>query len=109
MTSEARVGGYPYRVDGTTVSRRVRGAWVDLSRADLLALPRDGAVWEWLRAQGIKRPSPSGATQAEGSRARKPVMLRLTTDELADVDAVADDWGVARSDAVARLAKEARR
>lgn len=107
---EARVGGYPYRVDGTTVSRRVRGSWADLTRAELLALPRDGAVWEWLRAQGIKRPSPSGksgATLAESSRTGDRVRLSNATIERADE--LAARWGVSRPEAIAKAVLEALR
>lgn len=48
----------------------------------------------------------SGPTQAEDARARKQVMLRLSAEELAYVNLVAERWGISRSDAVARLALE---
>lgn len=50
----------------------------------------------------------SGPTQAEDARARKQVLVRLTAEELADVDAVAARWEVPRSDAIARMAHETR-
>lgn len=54
-----------------------------------------------------KRTSgPSGATQPEGERKRKQRLMRLTDRELRDLDLVAERWGVSRSDAVARLARE---
>lgn len=53
-------------------------------------------------------PRPSGPTQAEGDRKRRQCLLRLSDEELADVDAVAERWGVSRSAAVARMARGAR-
>jgi len=86
------------------------GKW---TRAPLRGLARAYAVgegpWPWLLEHGIRRPSPSGssgATQPEGERLRKQRLLRLSDDELEALDAVAERWGVSRSDAVARLARE---
>ena len=86
------------------------GEW---TRAPLRALARAYAVsegpWPWLLEHGIRRPSPSGSsgsTQPEGERLRKQRLLRLSDDEAAALDAVAERWGVSRSDAVARLARE---
>ena len=104
----AVLGGDPHRVsDIGTVTRYAHGTWQALTRAELLALPRSGAVWKWLRAQGVRRPSPSGATQAESKRARKGVLVRLSVDELADVDAYAEREGLNRSDAIVHAVRVA--
>lgn len=79
MSGSAVVGGYPHRVSETgTVTRRERGAWRVLTRAELLALPRTGDVWVWLREQGVRRPSPSGESPAEADRDSVQVKLRLS-------------------------------
>ena len=57
------------------------------------------------RATQPKKRS-SGPTQPEPDRKRKQYTLRLSDDEVEALDTVAERWGVSRSDAVARLARE---
>jgi len=112
--ADGRYAGWRLRI-GTSGAVEVHsgtatGKW---TRAPLRALARAYAVgegpWPWLLEHGIRRPSPSGssgATQPEGERLRKQRLLRLSDDEVEALDAVAERWGVSRSDAVARLARE---
>lgn len=55
------------------------------------------------------KPRTSGQTIPEDRRERRQVLLRLTDDERARLDAVASAWGVSRSDAVVRLVEIASR
>lgn len=111
MSGAAVVGGYPYRVsESGTVTRRERGVWRTLTRAELLALPRDGEVWTWLREQGVRRPSPSGPsgrTTPDDERDGTRMTLRLDSATTRALDALARRWGVVRSQAIARALREA--
>ena len=90
--------GAVYR-DGTRVSRR-----------ELLALPRDGAVWTWLRAHGVRRPSPSGRsgpTPTDERRTGQRVTLRLAPEAAEALATLARERGVSRSEVVASLVFQA--
>ncbi len=50
----------------------------------------------------------SGPTQPEEERERKQRKVRLSDDELADVDAMASLWALTRSAAIAKMAHDAR-
>lgn len=63
--------------------------WTPLTRAELLEMPRDGLVWEWLREQGVRRPSPpgrSGPTTPEDARPGVRMTLRLSEEAAARLD-----------------------
>lgn len=75
-----------YRIRDEDVQRRAKlpdgrsyrdggSAWTVLTRSELLALPSDGIVWEWLRAHGWTRPSPSGPTVPEAQRDGRRVRI----------------------------------
>ncbi len=106
-TAAASVGGYPHRIsENGTVTRRERGQWRVLTRTELLALPRDGEVWDWLRAHGVKRapPSgPSGPTQPETERENRQIKLRLTPEAEAELRRRADQSGLTMSAVVSAL------
>lgn len=103
------VNGSPlveFRVHDMHVERRAnRGAWERLTRAQILAYPSDGLVWEWLREMGIVRPSPSGATIPEGERTTWRV--RLPADVKERAEKLAKRWGCDPLEAVARAVRDA--
>lgn len=53
------------------------------------------------------KPRTSGPTVPEARRERKQVLLRLSDAERDALDALADGWGLSRSDAVVRLIEAA--
>lgn len=53
-----------------------------------------------------RKPRRSGPTIPESQRSRKQVTVRLSPEELANIDAVARERGLTRSDAVVTLARE---
>lgn len=57
--------------DGVVTSRVGRGEWLRPSRSELLAHDAQGPVWTWLRAQGVRRPSPSGSRGRDVSDAER--------------------------------------
>lgn len=63
--------------------------------------------WVTVAEYRVTPVSRSGPTQPEDERERRGVLIRLSPDELAVLDAVAARWGLTRSAAVVRLAREA--
>ena len=68
--------------------------------------PVGNGPWPWLRAHGISRPSPAGTTQPEAARKRPAVLLRLSPEASARLDALA--VGSTRSAVVERMILAAR-
>lgn len=61
---------FDYRIRAGVVQRReALHPWAPLTKAEKLALPVDGVVWDWLRENGITRPSPSGRSATNAERA----------------------------------------
>lgn len=79
-----------------------------LTRAQLLALPVDGPVWDWLRAQGMRRPHASGPRGDDARRTTVQVLLRLQPAARGELVALAARWGVSVNEAVTRMVREAR-
>lgn len=91
--------------DGTIQVRKAGSrSWTTTS---LRRLARDYAadhpVWERLRKDGYRRPSPSGPTVPENRRKRVHCSLRWYPHDIARLDALAATWGVTRSEAALRL------
>ena len=64
-------------------------------RKALLALPVDSLEWQWLRAQGIRRPSPSGpAPDGKTPEGMEQFTLRLAPEHLKRLRARAPSRGV---------------
>ena len=74
-------------------------------RALASAYPRGAGPWPWLRAHGIRRPSPSGSKSKtqDGNRSTVQVPLRMADEDRARLDALASYWDVTRSEAVLRM------
>lgn len=102
----AGAGSVRVRHDTRDVEWRDRGS-SDWQPASMQALARDydagHHVWQWLRRHGITRPSPSGPTVPEADREAKQCLLRLRPETIARLDALAERWGITRSEAVTRL------
>lgn len=109
MSASATFDGFDYRVTAGGPERRPVNArlYRPMRPRDLLALPIDGPAWIWLRAQGVRRPSPPGGrattTQTpEAERGKQQKLLRLTTEEVADLEERARAAGLDVSRYVAR-------
>ena len=103
---EVRVGS-----DGTIRLRKAGEArFAKVSRTKLARdYAADHPVWQTLRSRGIQRPSPSGPTMPADKRQCASYALRLRPEEAQQLDALADRWGVSRSEAVVLLVKSARK
>lgn len=103
-----RIGGAEWRVaQGGAVTRRTAGrSWEPVTRAELLSHDADGELWEWLREQSVRRPSPSGRSLPEAERGG--CRVRLDEAATAHADALAERWGCGRPEAVSRALELAR-
>lgn len=73
--------------------------------------PVDDPVWDWLRAHGAVRQSPSGpsgTTQPEAERHTVQVLLRLVPEDRDRLRALAEAEGVTVSGWVAEAVRRAR-
>ena len=113
----ATIGSMQWRVTPQGgVTRReadhARYPWRAVTQAELRRLPVASDEWQWLRAQGVRRPSPSGPSGvvAEADRLGTRMTLRLDSATTAALDALARRWGLVRSQVIARaiLAAELR-
>lgn len=93
---------YEYKVSTDAIQKRERGErrWQPCSKASLLSFAADSPLWDWLRSQGVKRPSPAGG---EEGRTTTPVLLRLDPKVAKDLDALAREDGTTKSAAVRTL------
>ena len=103
-----RIDGVEWRVaqSGAVTRRSTGGRWEPVTRGALLEHAADSALWDWLREQGVRRPSPSGTTVPETERAGARV--RLDETATGDADALAKRWGCGRAEAIAKALREAR-
>jgi hypothetical protein len=100
-----RIQGTTWRVTPRGVTRRITTEpWEAVTPAQLRALAVDSAEWQWLREQGVKRPSPIGTpdTRTDDERLGTRMTLRLDPDVTTALDALTRRWGVVRSHAIAR-------
>jgi hypothetical protein len=100
------IGRIRIRSDHSTrrVEQHSAAGWRSMTRAQLLALPVDGPEWEWLRAAGMRRPSPSGPSGPTTPAARRStvqVSLRLARDDAARLRQIAAERGSTVSGLVA--------
>lgn len=85
------------------VERRTRKApgqrwdpWQYVPPRQLLAYEKDSDVWQWLRAHGVKRPSPpskSGPSKHRADRDGVSVEVRLTGPAVGALDRLVDRYG----------------
>lgn len=102
--------GWDLRVRGGVAEASHKGGrWLP---APLRRLARDYAAdhgpWPWLRSHGITRPNPSGRTIPTSQRHRKQIMLTLSDEARARLEALAEGSGESRSAVVERLVLGAR-
>ena len=103
-----RISGWTWRVSPQGVTRRnsTAGPWEPVTRPQLRALDVDSEEWQWLREQGVKRPSPSGPSGGD-DRSGTRMTLRLDAATTAALDELARRWGLVRSQVIARALREA--
>lgn len=107
-TPTATFTGVAYRIaDGRPEHRTEGAAWRPMRRRDLLALPVASEAWQWLRAHGVARPSPSGS--AVPYRDRAPIVrttgrltLSLPAAAISEIQTRAEAAGMSVSAYVAR-------
>lgn len=91
------IAGVAYRIADGRPEYRTKGAtWRPMRRRDLLALPVASEAWQWLRAHGIARPSPSGPRppgRPGAERATRVVSLRMTPEQGEELRRRADTAG----------------
>lgn len=89
--------GTAYRIADGRPEHRTKGAsWRPMRRRDLLALPVASEAWQWLRSQGVARPSPSGPRppgRPSAERATRVVSLRMTPEQGEELRRRADAAG----------------
>lgn len=96
------------------VQHRDGERWRKMTRRELLAYPKGGEVWAWLKEHGVRRPSPPSATRGitptnEERRAtgKARLLAWISPDQLATMDALAERWGCSRTEAVIRAVEAA--
>lgn len=96
-------------VDGR-VSVRENGAraWLPVSKRYLLRFAVDSPAWDWLREQGLRRPSPSGKTKEE-DRSTVQQKLRLNREVWNVLNRLAGETGMTKSQLVSEWAEQAMR
>lgn len=101
-------GGVEYRARDGAVQQRTKGErrWQPCSRQSLLAFAVDSPVWQWLRSEGITRPSPSGATQPEAERDTVQVKLRLARPDDERLEEIAKSEKSTKSAVVTRWIRQ---
>jgi hypothetical protein len=96
--------GSEYRIVGGQVETRLVGArgWQQASLQWLLReYAVDSPLWDWLRENGIRRPSPSGVS-VEEDRSKVQRKLRLDPRDDAALETLARARGMTMSDLVAQ-------
>lgn len=109
-------GGATIRLVDQTPERRDGTHWRKMTRRELLAFPKDGPEWAWLREHGVRRPSPPSRTGG-GSKGALPADRRarglvqfggwVRPEQLAAMDALATHWGCSRTEAIVRAVEAA--
>lgn len=82
MTDPTSFDGVAYRIRDGRPEHRAAGQprYSAMRPRDLLALSADSEAWLWLRARGVRRPSPSGSrseTATEDKRSTQQLLLRM--------------------------------
>lgn len=94
-----------YRMRDGRPEHRPPGArsYRPMRQRDILALPVDSEAWTWLRSQGVRRPSPSGATTPPERRTNQAVLLTLAPPVREHLDTMQAADGATRSGLVSAL------
>jgi hypothetical protein len=112
MGERFEFGVYEYQVDAVGVSRRRKGsddAWATCSLQQLRATaPASSSLWEWLKANGIKRPSPSGPSGADANRTTVAVYVRLPPEDAESLKAIAANMGIGVGQLISQWVRRAR-
>jgi hypothetical protein len=90
---------------GGVVEKRQGRAWVQVPKTSLLNWTVDSALWDWLRSEGLRRPSPRGTagyTTPEDQRPTVQVKLRLAPSSAQRLKRLAKDARVTVSALIER-------
>ena len=107
LDGRARVPTTAY-FDGVAFVVETKGSGGAIGTCNAIDLPRAVALKLGVD-EADAAPVTSGPTQPEAERKRGQVLLRLDAAELAALDALAERWGLSRSETVARAVSATRR